>query len=183
MEPTAPAATPERLATTGVRRLRPETTRIFEGAFSLLHCVVAPDEQFRGVFAVRLFPIRHPDRFISLRYTGERDKVREIGVIEDLKEFPEAAQRLVQESMRKQYHEQVIARVHEVNCRYGLLFFEVTTQHGRQEFIMPWRYDRAEDYGETGKVLLDALDNRYVIPDVNALPAKDRHRFTSYIYW
>lgn len=183
MEPTATAATPDRLATAGVRRLRPDTTRIFEGAFSLLHCAIAPHDQFRGVFAVLLFPIRHPDRYISLRYTGARDKVREIGMIEDLQEFPEPAQHLVRASLRKQYHEQIIAQVHEVNCRYGLLFFEVTTQHGRQEFIMPWRYDRAEDYGENGKVLLDALDNRYVIPDVNALPAKDRHRFTSYIYW
>ena len=45
------------------------------------------------------------------------------------------------------------------------------------------RGDRAEEYGDKGKVLMDALDNRYIIPDVDELPAADRRRFTSFIYW
>ena len=36
---------------------------------------------------------------------------------------------------------------------------------------------------EKGKVLLDASDNRFIIPDVQALPAADRRRFSSYVYW
>ena len=48
---------------------------------------------------------------------------------------------------------------------------------------MPWRYDRAEDYGTNGKVLLDAYDNRYIIPDLAQLPPADRRAFTSFIYW
>ena len=180
--PPSPPA-PARLAATGVRRLIPESTRIFEGTFSLLHCVVEGGVPYRGVFAVRLFPISYPEKFISLDYTDEEDKIQEIGVIEDLKEFPEPVQRLVRASMSKQYYEQVITRVHEVDYHYGLLFFDVETAQGRRQFVMPWRYDRADDYGANGKVLLDALDNRYIIPDLAALPAKDRLRFTSYIYW
>ena len=45
------------------------------------------------------------------------------------------------------------------------------------------RQDRAEDYGTNGKVLLDALGNRYLVPDVSALPSADNRLFTSYIYW
>ena len=66
---------------------------------------------------------------------------------------------------------------------FGLLFFDVETQRGQEQFIMPWRHDRAEDYGANGKVLLDALDNRYIIPDVGALPPTDRRRLVKYIYW
>jgi len=172
-----------RLMATGVRRLKPGNTKIFEGAFSMVHCVIAPNEQYRGVFAVRMFPISHPDRYISLCYTNEEDKICEIGVIENLNEFSDDVQGLVRKSMKKQYHEQVIARIHEVRCEYGMLFFDVTTKQGRREFVMPWRHDRAEDYGMNGKVLLDALDNRYLIPDVEALPIKDRNRFTGFIYW
>jgi hypothetical protein len=172
-----------RLASTGVRRLMPDTTKIFEGAFSLLHCAVKGDSMHRGVFAVLMFPIRHPDRYISLRYTDEKDKIREIGVIEDLAAFPEETQILLRRILTKHYHEQIISRVYEVRLEFGLLFFEVETQRGRQEFMMPWRHDRAEDFGANGKVLLDAHDNRFIIPDVPALPPKDQRRFTSYIYW
>ena len=172
-----------RLAGTGVRRLTPATTKIFEGAFSLMHCAVLGDPRHRGVFAVLMFPIRYPDRYISMRYTGEKDKVYEIGVIEDLSAFPEETQKLIRAVLKKQYHEHIIQRVYEVRDEFGLLFFEVETQRGRQEFMMPWRHDRAEDFGAGGKVLLDVNENRFIVPDVMALPAKDQRRFTNYIYW
>ena len=180
--PTQPTAD-TRLALTGVRRLTPATTKIFEGAFSLLHCAVAGDPMYRGVFAVLMFPIRHPDRYISLCYTDDKDKVREIGVIDDLSAFSASAQALIQAVLKKQYHEQIIHRVYEVRNEFGLLFFNVETQRGRQEFMMPWRHDRAEDFGADGKVLLDVNDNRFIITDVQALPPKDQRRFTNYIYW
>ncbi len=172
-----------RLAVTGVRRLTPATTKIFEGAFSLLHCAVTGDQVYRGVFAVLMFPIRYPDCYISLRYTGEKDKVREIGVIEDLCAFPDGTQTLIRTVLKKQYHEHIIQRVYKVRDEFGLLFFDVETQRGRQEFMMPWRHDRAEDFGAGGKVLLDVNENRFIVPDVLALPAKDQRLFTNYIYW
>jgi hypothetical protein len=167
----------------GVRRLTPETTTVFRGTFSLLHCVVKGDDLYRGVFAVMLFPISHPDRFVSLRYTDVADKIREIGVIEDLSEFAPDQQELIRASLAKHYYENIITRVYSVQCEYGLLFFDVETQQGRTQFMMPWRYDRAEDYGASGKVLLDANDNRFIIPDVSGLPPAERQRFTNYIYW
>ena len=178
-----PPPADSRLAVTGVRRLTPATTKIFEGAFALLHCVVTNDQVYRGVFAVLMFPIRYPDRYISLRYTGEKDKVREIGVIEDLSTFPLETQALIRAVLKKQYHEHIIQRVYAVRNEFGLLFFDVETQRGRQEFMMPWRHDRAEDFGAGGKVLLDVNDNRFIVPDVLALPANDQRRFTNYIYW
>lgn len=167
----------------GVRRLQPETTTIFEGVFSLLHCAIKDVGLYRGVSAVRLFPIRYPRRFISLRYTDLEDKLKEIGVIEDLAEFPDEQRILVENALAKQYHEKIIKRIFEVKCEYGILVFQVESQSGREQFMMPWRYDRAEDYGRKGKALLDALDNRYVILDLDQLPDGDRRRLTSYIYW
>jgi len=166
-----------------IRWLTPETTSVFEGTFNLIHCTVKGDTLYRGVFAVRMFPVRYPDRFISLRYTDPDEKDREIGVIEDLKTFPKEQQALLAMSLARHYSEQVIGRIHGVRCRYGLLFFEVETQRGREKFVMPWRGDRTEDYGENGKVLLDAFDNRYIIPNVGALPQTDQRRLTVYIYW
>lgn len=180
--PTPPASIP-RVYDKGIRLLLPDTTSIFEGTFSLLHCMVKGDTLYRAVYAQRLFPIRHPDQFISLLYTDIDDKDKEIGVIENLAQFPADQQILVKQSLRSQYYEQVIQRVIEISNEFGLLFLEVETQRGIESFVMPWRHDRAEDYGETGKVLLDAFDNRYVIPDIAQLPPTDRSRFQKYIYW
>ena len=168
---------------TQVRRLTPDTAHVFEGSFSLLHCSVTGHGLYRGVFCVLLFPITHPDRYVSLRYTDEKDKAQEIGIIEDLSTFPPEQQALVRANLGRHYHEQIITRVYSVRSEFGILFFDVETQRGREQFMMPWRIDRAEDYGAHGKVLLDALDNRYIIPDVAKLPAADHRRFTSYIYW
>ena len=172
-----------RLAATGVRMLTAADTRVFEGTFSLLHCAVAKENVYRGVFAVRMFPVRHPDRFISLHYTDEEERDQEIGVIVDLGAFAADQQRLIRRSLQMQYQEQIVRRVFDVRSEFGLLFFDVETQRGRTTFVMPWRGDRAEDYGDRGKVLLDAVDNRFIIPDVSALPAGDRLRFCSFVYW
>ena len=172
-----------RLRETGVRQLTPDIAKVFEGVTSVLHCAIKGEDVYRGVFAVRMFPVRHPARFISLHYTDVHDKDLEIGVIQDLKQFPEEQQALIVEDLRAHYYEQVISRVYEIEYEYGMLFFEIETQRGREQFTMPWRGDRAEDYGDSGKVLLDAFDNRYIIPNVQELPPADQHRFANYIYW
>lgn len=180
-----PAATDDdgRMVLTGVRRLTPATTTIFEGSFSLLHCSVQNDTLYRGVYCLLLFPIRYPEGLISVRYTDMRDKDREIGIIEQLTDWPAQAQALVRASLRKQYYERIIRRILAIENRFGLLFFSVQTQIGPEDFVMRWAHDRTEEYGERGKVLRDAFDNRFIIQDVTALPAADQRRFTAFIYW
>jgi hypothetical protein len=167
----------------GARWLTPETTQVFQGTYSLLHCSVRDDTTYRGVFAVLMFPISHPDQFVSLRYTDREDKVQEVGVIENLKEFPPEAQDLIRRSLTRQTHEKIIREIYEVKEEFGLLFFYVRTDEGWEQFVMPWRGDRAEDWSENGKLLLDAYDNRYVVPDLDELPPPDRERLTYYVYW
>ncbi len=174
---------PEAL-TAGVRRLTPDNASLFAGRFSSLNCEVKGEGLYQGVFPVLMFPIRHPNHFISVCYTDlSDDKEKEIGIIGDAAKFPEEQQQLIRRSLKRQYHEQVIKRIFKIRHEFGLLFFDVETQRGQESFAMPWRSDRAEEHGEHGKVLLDAYDDRYIIPDVRALPKADQHRFTSYIYW
>jgi hypothetical protein len=166
-----------------IRWLTPENTELFEGTFSLLHCRVQGDTLYRGAFAVPLFPISHPGRYISLRHTDAEETVREIGIIEDLRAFPEGARSLVCSSLARQHHEQTILRIHNVRVKYGVLFFDVETQRGREQFMTPWRRDRADDYSDNGRLILDFYDNRYIVPDLADLPPTDRRKLVRYIYW
>ena len=172
----------------GVRMLDPATTHIFTATHRLLHVEITAkdwkDERlYRGVFAVMAFPISCPDQYISLRYFGEDGKDKEIGMVEDPKEFSEEAQSLIHQSLARNYFEQIITRVKSVEFKYGLLFFEVELEQGPGKFLMRWRYDRTQDFGESGKVLLDVYENRYIIYDIASLPKVDQEALTRYIYW
>jgi hypothetical protein len=172
----------------GVRFLDPQTTRIFTAAHDLLHVQIEArdwegERLFRGVFAVMAFPISCPDRYISLRYFLDDRRDSEIGMINDPKEFPPGAQDLIRRSLARNYYEQTIQRIYAVEFKFGLLFIEADTEHGKREFQMRWRYDRTQDFGEDGKVLLDVYENRYIIPNVSALPKTDREALTRFIYW
>ena len=47
----------------------------------------------------------------------------------------------------------------------------------------PWSQAQVQDFGESGKVLLDLDDNRFLVPDVEALPPKEQELFLRYVYW
>jgi hypothetical protein len=171
------------LEATSIRRLQPQDTLITEGEHGMMTCQISGEAARHGVFASMLFPITHPEQFISLRYTDAEEKERELGVIGHLADFPPDVVKRVRASLVKQYHEQIIHRIVKIKCKWGQLFITVGTQRGIEEIVMPWRQDRAEDYGTSGKVLLDSLNNRYILPDVDALSPKEQRVFRNYIYW
>ena len=76
-----------------------------------------------------------------------------------------------------------IQKVTQVKLRLGFLEFDVVTDLGREVFSMRWTQSQAIDFGERGKLLMDTEENRYVVPDSEALPAADRERFLQYVYW
>ncbi len=168
---------------TRVRMLRPGEVKIFRGTFNMLHVTVPQEGLYRGVFAVRAFPAREGMRYISLFCHDDEDRVREIGMIEDLSLFPEEEQRLVLDTLAKHYFSFEIVRVVGIRRQYGFLFFEVETDKGPRSFTMRWDRTRTVDFGEHGKVLLDVFDDRYIVPDVSALPPRDRELFLRYIFW
>ena len=173
----------DRLMEIGVRRLNPDNTRIFLGEHSLLHCAVQHEDVYRGVFAVRMFPISCPDNYISLRYIDLDDKEQEIGIIEDASLFPADAQEAIHSHLLRQYYERTLVRIFRIEYRHNVLFFDVETTEGRTGFTMWWAQDQAQEYGSDGKVLLDTFENRYIIPDVSQLPPADQRTFLAYIYW
>ncbi len=171
------------LAGIAIRRIAPADLTLKNGDHGLMECDFHGEETYVGVAAVLLFPVSHPRQYVSLRYVDSSDKEQEIGVIEELDELSLPQQELVEASLIKQYHEQIIERILSVNQDFGQLFFRVVTQRGVEEFVMPWRQDRAEDWGSNGKVLLDSLNNRYLVPDVDKLTNAEKRTFKTHVYW
>ncbi|HUW99646.1 MAG: DUF1854 domain-containing protein [Phycisphaerae bacterium] len=168
---------------TRVRRLTPEMCQIHLGTHDALHVTVTGERIYGGVYAVYAFPVAHRDGYICLMHSvGEGDDL-EIGIIRDLADFPPDQADLVRQALARRYFMHTITRINEVGWRYGLVSMDVETDKGPARFMMRWSHDRAVDYGQRGKVLIDTSDNRYLIPDVDALPPRERTAFTRIIYW
>ena len=179
-----PAVLPDALPNpTVTRMLTPEAARIHLGSRGALHVTVKEERIYGGVYAVCLFPVRHPGRFISLRHQTSRGEDVEVGIIEDLSGWPEGDRRLVEESLRRHYFVHTITRINRIAWRFGFVWFDVQTDKGPAEFMMRWQHDRAVDYGRQGKILLDVDDNRYLIPDLDSLSQHERDDFLRYVYW
>ena len=78
---------------------------------------------------------------------------------------------------------QTITGVDEIRLELGHLTLAVRTDHGPRRFTMRWSQSQVQDFGERGKVLLDLDDNRFLVPDVEALPPRERDLFQRYVYW
>jgi hypothetical protein len=138
---------------------------------------------YRGVFAVNLFPATNPDDYISLRVWNRDGGEEEIGILRRLNEWPAEVQQLVRAALDRRYYLQTITGIDELRLELGHLSFRVDTAHGPRKFTMRWSQSQVQDFGERGKVLLDLDDNRYLVPDVEALPPRQRDLFQRYVYW
>jgi ATP-binding cassette subfamily B protein len=137
----------------------------------------------RGVFAVNLFPATEPDDYISLRVWDREGNEQEIGILRHLDDWPMEAQILVRAALERRYWLQTITGVDNIELELGHLTLSVRTLHGLRKFTMRWSQSQVQDFGELGKVLLDLDDNRYLVPNVEALPPKEQELFLRYVYW
>lgn len=165
------------------RWLTPDVARIHLGNLNTLHVTVREERIYGGVYAVRCLPIRFPRKYISLRFIDHDKREVEVGLIRDLDEWPQETQQLIRESLLKRYFVHIIKAVRRIETFPGYFNFDVETDRGPMQFMMRWQSDRAQDYGPSGKMLLDSEENRYLIPDINALPEDDRRLFLRHIYW
>jgi len=166
-----------------VRWLTPQMCRIHLGSHGALHVTVIGERIYGGVYAVYAFPVAHRTRYICLMHTVGEGEDLEVGIIRDLDEFPAEQAELVRQALRRRYFIHTVTQIEHIRFRFGLLEMEVQTDKGPAKFLMRWKVDRAVDYGQKGKVLIDVNENRYLIPDVEALPPRERRDFQRYIYW
>jgi len=161
----------------------PEDAHLRSGARETLEIVLADGSTERGVFAVRAFPATRPDEFISLRVWNADGKERELGILRRLDEWPAESQSLVRRALLRRYLLHRIESIDDIRLEYGYLNFKVRTSDGPRQFTIRWTQAQAQDFGPRGKVLVDLDDNRYLIPDVSALPGRQRELFQRFVYW
>jgi ATP-binding cassette, subfamily B, bacterial len=165
------------------RWLTPEDAQICAGPRETVTIVLANDQVYRGVFAVNLFPATNPNDYISLRVWTRDGEQQEIGILRHLDQWPLESQMLVRHALDRRYFLQTIEGVDSIRLELGHLHCQVRTPHGPRRFTMRWSQSQVQDFGTSGKMLLDLDDNRFLVPDVQALPPKERELFQRFVYW
>ena len=169
---------------TAVRFLTPSTCRVHLGSHGALHVTVVGERIYGGVYAVYAFPVAYPNGYVALMHnTGEGGKDIEVGLIRNLDDFPAEQADLIREALARRYFVHTVTRLRNIGWKYGFVHIEADTDKGPVEFYMRWQHDRAVDYGKRGKVIIDVDDNRYLIPDLDALSPGELTDFRRYIYW
>jgi len=168
---------------TKLRFMTPDMCQIHLGNHNALHVTVLNERIYGGVYAAYDFPVHHSEEYISLIQSRGKDEDIEIGVIRDLSEFPKEQADLVRQALARRYFIHTIIKINHLRWQHGFVAVDAQTNKGHVEFLMKWQTDRAVDYGQKGKVLIDLDDNRYLIPDLTALPLADLRRFKRIIYW
>ena len=135
------------------------------------------------VFVVCTFPATHPEAFLSVRTWNEDGDDREMGLIRDLKDWPDKSQLAVRKSLRRRYLLRRIVRFNSLQLVAGFLECDVECDTGPARFTMRWTQSKAIDFSENGKLIIDVDDNRYIVEDVDALPKRDQEKFLHYVYW
>ena len=136
-----------------------------------------------GIFVVPTFPASHPEAYLSVRGWSGSGEECELGMIENLADWPEADRAVIRAAVRRRALVRSIRRVHGVALAHGYLELDVESDVGPRTVTMRWTQSQALDFGPSGKMLVDTEENRWLIPRLDDLPAPDRERFLRYVYW
>ena len=137
------------------------------------------EEFYARVQVVRMFPFSDKNQFISIRTAEERSK--EIGIVEKMSAVSKETREMLEEQLTLHYFTPVIQKIHKIKDEYGFAYWNVTTDHGQCNFTIRMGGNSVVHLSDTRILIMDIDENRFEIPDVNALTAKERKRLDLFL--
>ena len=156
-----------------INYLSPEKCEFYETEGGLLGMKMDGEDLGR-VALLRMFPLRNPSRFISVRRENrERSDSRvEYGVIEDLSAFSGGQRELIDKELARRYFVPEITKVTNVKEEYGHTYWNVETTAGDRSFTVFDMNSNLLNLGGGRVMMVDVDGNRYVFPDVKKIGEK-----------
>ena len=120
----------------------------------------------------RLFPISGQSRYISLLDADLNEK----GLIRNIDDLVKDDKRLILECLAEYYLIPKITRINNIDDQRSKIIFDVETDRGHRIIEITHLVHQVKLLHDTRVLFRDANDNRFEIPDINAL---DKHSRTS----
>ncbi len=156
-----------------INYLAPEKCEFYETEGGLLGLRMDGEDLGR-IALVRMFPLRNPDKFISVRreLRERNDARREYGVIADLGAFSGEQRALIDEELKRRYFVPDILSVKNVKEEYGHTYWTVETTAGERSFTVFDMNSNLLNLGGGRALIIDVDGNRYCFPDVSKIGEK-----------
>jgi len=161
---------------TDTKTLTPQNTVFAETEGKMLNATV-DGYLFERVQVHRSFPHSDPNRYLSVR-TREN---KEVGLIASLSDFPEEQQTLLENHIRLRYFCPSILHVISVKDEHGFTYWAVNTDCGECRFTVRGGGGSVIHPTENKYIITDVDGNRFIIPDVTALPPKEYRMIDIYL--
>ena len=153
--------------------LDPKTT-VFEMSPDGTLRVIVPEQRCGlRVEAMCAFPLSHPREYIVLRDGSEK----EIGVVRNLEELPEASAVLVREQLHRRYFLPRITQIYSITERFGSSVWELETDRGRCSVTTKQMNEAVAEIESGRYIITDVEGNRYEVQSLNDLDRDSRARF------
>lgn len=136
-------------------------------------------KHYARVAVHRCFPHSEPEKYISIREPDGDG--REIGLIEDLTALPREMREMLEEQMNLRYFAPKILKVHDIKSEYGYSYWDVTTDRGRCRFTAHMGGGSVYSIGKERYLVNDLDGNRFEIPDLYKLSAKEIKKLDLFI--
>lgn len=141
--------------------------------------LTAEGNTYPRVTIYRTFPFTQPNLYLSVREPD--DKAKEIGIIQDLSQWDEATQQIINKQLALRYYMPTILKVHSIKEEYGYAYWSVLTDRGPCRFTISSGSSSVVRLSDSHVIVKDIDENRYEIPDLTKLTPKELKRVDLYI--
>ena len=136
-------------------------------------------KSFTAGFGTPMFSYSDPDRYISVR-EPDRDG-REISLIEDLNKMSKKTKEMILEQLELRYFAPVIIKIRSIRDEYGYSYWDVITDKGTCRFTVRMGGSNVYSIGKNRYLVNDIDGNRFEIPDLYKLTAREIKLLDLYI--
>jgi ATP-binding cassette subfamily B protein len=144
-------------------------------------CAHVRGKRYRDVYAVRCFPGSHKSRFIVLLRGSASGRVRELGMIQSLDDWPQDAQRAIEKSLGRRHMFRLVHEIHRMRVRGNQLVMSATIDAGSIEVPLKKSGEGSQRLAGEGLLLCDETGNYYAVPDRRKLPRQQRTLLETYV--
>lgn len=137
------------------------------------------DTFYPRVKVVRMYPFTQKEEYISIRTPDERSK--EIGIIEKMSTLDDETRQMLNEQLNLRYFTPVIEKIKNIKDEYGYAYFDVVTDHGECQFTIQMGSNAVVHLSDVRILILDIDENRFEIPDVSQLSARERKKLDLFL--
>lgn len=134
------------------------------------------DTCYKQVSLIRLLPFDQPNAYISCV-----SQEKEIGVIEDIAQFSEQQQKILQDQLYFRYYLPEVEKIISMKEKMWFLFIRAIVNGQERELCLHDLYNSIKYYNHTDVLLTDVEENRYLLRDVRNLPKKQYQRLEVYL--